>query len=134
MDTARHPVVFFDGHCGVCNRWVDFMIKRDRARVFRFSPIQGETAKAYFADTTQDELLRTLWLLDETGLHNRSTAVFRAFKRLPWPWRAASLLLVVPRSIRDWGYDWFARNRFRFAGRSETCRIPTADERARFLP
>jgi predicted DCC family thiol-disulfide oxidoreductase YuxK len=118
----------------VCNKWVDFMLMHDRAGVFRFSPIQGETAKSHFKGVPEEDLLRTLWLLDETGLHNRSTAVFRAFRRLPWPMKAVSWLTIIPRSIRDWGYDWFARNRFRFAGRSETCRIPSPDERARFLP
>jgi predicted DCC family thiol-disulfide oxidoreductase YuxK len=134
VDPAAHPVVFFDGCCGVCNKSVDFMLSKDRDSVLRFAPLQGETAQGHFADMREDDLMRTLWLLDEKGLHNRSTAVLRAFKRLHWPLKAVSWLLAVPRPVRDWAYDLFARNRYRFAGRSSSCRIPSPAERAVFLP
>jgi predicted DCC family thiol-disulfide oxidoreductase YuxK len=64
----------------------------------------------------------------------RSDAVLRVCRHLPWPWRAASVFLIVPRALRDVVYRLIARNRYRWFGRSEVCRMPTPALRARFLP
>jgi predicted DCC family thiol-disulfide oxidoreductase YuxK len=78
--------------------------------------------------------MRSIWLLDDKGLHNKSTAVFRMLRRLPQPWPLLYALIAIPRPIRDWAYSVCARNRYRFFPRLESCRIPTGEERAVFLP
>jgi len=134
MDTVDHPIVFFDGYCGMCSRWVDFLIKRDKKRLFRYSPLQGETAKDRFKGKSEEELLRSVWLQDADGLHDRSTAVFRMVRLLPQPWPLLGVLMLIPRPVRDWAYGVCAKNRYRMFPRTEICRVPTAEERAYFLP
>ena len=134
MDNNKRPIVFFDGHCGLCNRSVDWILHRDTRHQFLFAPLQGTTANGLFKGYSEAELLRSIWLQDETGLHRKSTAILKVCRRLGgFPFLLAAAI-IVPRPLRDWVYDLIAKNRYRIWGRSETCRIPTIEERAYFLP
>jgi predicted DCC family thiol-disulfide oxidoreductase YuxK len=129
-----HSVIFFDGVCGLCNRFVDFVIRHDRQGVFRLAPLQGETARDRLAEADVVDL-KTVVLVDLSGTYRKSTAVLRVLGRLGGFWKfAAALLWVIPRPIRDLGYSWIAANRYAIFGRKETCRLPSAAERERFLP
>jgi predicted DCC family thiol-disulfide oxidoreductase YuxK len=139
-DHARHaqadgrPILFFDGVCGLCNRSVDFVLTRDRAGKLRFAPLQGETARRVLG-APDVESLKTVVLVDQRGTHRRSSAVVRVLWTLGGFWKAAGgLLWLVPKPLRELGYRFVARNRYRWFGRKESCRLPTADERGRFLP
>ncbi len=128
------PIVFFDGVCGLCNRFIDFVIKRDRAGVFRFAPLQGETAQERLpAADVRD--VNTMVLVDEQGVFRKSTAATRILVRLGGVWGLiGGTLRLVPRPLRDVGYSLVARYRYAIFGKKETCRMPTPTERARFLP
>ena len=131
---ADHPVLFFDGVCGLCNSAVDWLIARDPAGVLRFAPLQGETAKRLLPQSDRDGL-DSLVLLDDAGRSRRSRAVVRALDRLGGRWRALSWALwLVPGPLRDLGYRVTSKARYAVWGKKESCRMPTPDERARFLP
>ena len=127
------PTIFFDGVCGLCNRSVDFIIRHDPRHVFSFTPLQGETAATVLPaqDTAH---LDTLVLLDEKGLHYRSTAALRIAFRLGGALRLFSIFFAVPRFLRDPLYNLIAKNRYRIFGKKDSCRIPTTEERKFFLP
>lgn len=127
------PVIFFDGVCGLCNAWINFVIARDRGR-FRFGPLQGETARDWL-QMSSDRMLDSVTLVDAAGIHRKSDAVWRILMQLGrgWP-MAGRLLRLVPRPLSDWGYDFVARHRYRWFGKKATCRLPTPEERARFVP
>jgi predicted DCC family thiol-disulfide oxidoreductase YuxK len=131
---ADGPIVFFDGVCGLCNRTVDFLLKRDTRGVFRFAPLQGETAQRLL--TAADvESLNSLVFFDGTNLYRRSAGTVRIFWRLGGLWKVpAALLWLVPLPIRNAGYRAIAAYRYRWFGKKETCRMPTPEERERFLP
>ena len=127
-------VVFFDGVCGLCNVSVDFVLARDTRQRFRFAPLQGETARQELPSADR-ERLDTLVLLTETGTYRRSAAVVRILWRLPGVWPVlGALLWVIPGPLRDLGYRIVSANRLRWFGKKETCRLPTPEERERFLP
>ncbi len=127
------PVIFFDGVCGLCNRFIDFVIARDRAGLFRFATLQGETARERLAGADLD--LNTMVLWEEQGILRKSTAAARILIRLGGVWGlCGTALRLVPRPLRDIGYSLVARNRYRLFGKKATCRMPTPAERARFLP
>ena len=129
-----HPVLFFDGVCGFCNAAVDWLIARDPAGVLRFAPLQGETAAKLLPDSDR-ECLDSLVLLDGAGRSRRSRAAVRALGRLGGRWRAASWALwLIPGPLRDAGYRLISKLRYLIRGKKETCRLPTAEERGRFLP
>ncbi len=136
-------VVFFDGVCGLCNGFVDFVLSRDRRETIRFAPLQGETASRLqltqlFAKRPNSEtpVFDTVVWLDEAGaMFVRTAAVVRVLWQLGGVWSViGTLLWLIPRPLRDIGYRIVSANRYRLFGQKETCRLPTANERRRFLP
>ncbi|MCL2449268.1 MAG: thiol-disulfide oxidoreductase DCC family protein [Polyangiaceae bacterium] len=130
------PVVLFDGVCNLCNGWVNFVIDRDPRGTLRFASLQSEAGARLLESVgaTRDPLsLDTIVLVDGGRVYERSTAVLRVVRHLRWPWSWAVALLVVPRPIRDSVYRWVASHRYSWFGRSEVCRVPTPELRARFL-
>jgi predicted DCC family thiol-disulfide oxidoreductase YuxK len=130
----QRRIVFFDGVCGFCNAWVDFLIIRDPDGQLAFAPLQGETARQLLPDADR-ERLHSLVLWTPQRAYRKSAAVVRILWRLGGVWRLlAGLLWLIPLPLRNLGYDVVARNRYRLFGKKETCRMPTPAERTRFLP
>jgi predicted DCC family thiol-disulfide oxidoreductase YuxK len=127
-------IVYFDGECPLCNRLVDFVLRHDRRHRLRFAPLQGATARARLPAPMTDGTLATIVLDQEGTLRVRSDALLAILAALGGGWRLAGIARVLPRRLRDGAYNYIARNRFRWFGRREDCRLPTAAERERFLP
>jgi predicted DCC family thiol-disulfide oxidoreductase YuxK len=127
-------VILFDGVCNICSSTVAFIIPRDPGAQFRFASLQSETARRLLRERNAGApALESMVLVEDNRVFTRSTAALRIARRLAFPWSLASLLLAVPRPFRDWAYDFVARNRYRWFGKRETCMIPSADVRSRFL-
>ncbi len=131
---GKRPVIYFDGVCGLCNYFVDWVMARDTTRIFRYATLQGTAAaEAGVADASPDAAGWTIVLTDEDGTWRRSDAVLRIISRLGWLYGFAEVLRFVPRVIRDSVYRVVARLRYRVFGKREACRLPTPDERDLFL-
>ncbi|MGO9336695.1 MAG: thiol-disulfide oxidoreductase DCC family protein [Terracidiphilus sp.] len=147
--TGDRLLVIFDGHCGFCNRSVRWFLRRDRLDRLRFIPSESPKVAALLARhqivETEDGLASstiapsTILVVrnPETPVEQvlvRSGAAIAMLCQLPQPWPAvATVLGWIPRPLRDLGYRFVARYRYRIWGRLESCPIPTAQERARFL-
>lgn len=128
------PILFFDGVCGLCNRFVDLLLRVDRKDRFLFAPLQGTTAQQLLPPQSDDPREWSFLYLDEQGLHDQSDASLQVYRRLGGVWTIPSLLRFIPGFLRNPVYRVIARNRYRWFGRRETCRVPTSAERLRFLP
>jgi predicted DCC family thiol-disulfide oxidoreductase YuxK len=134
MEQARHAVVIFDGECVFCNRWVDFLLRFDRQDVFRFAGRQTESGATLMRQLGLPECGAGSIILVEHGTALfRSTAVLRMLGLLGFPFSLAAAFRLIPGTLRDSIYEWFARNRLRWFGRRSTCRLPSEAERHRFL-
>lgn len=137
---AGGPIVFYDGSCGLCGRLVTLLLAHEGGAAFRFAPLQGETARRMLG--TEAAGLATVVLLRGGRCFTRSGAALRILAGLGGGWRAAALLLAVPRPLRDAAYGWVARRRARWFGAAQVsqpagqqvCRPADAAQRARFLP
>jgi predicted DCC family thiol-disulfide oxidoreductase YuxK len=139
-DGDANPIVLYDGVCGFCNRAVQFILKRDKQDRFRFAALQSEFATSLLRKhgiTTND--LDTLYLVLNNGqrgerLLDRSSASIAIQRELGAFWRLlANCYSILPLSLRDWGYNLIARNRYRIFGKYETCPIPKPGDRHKFL-
>ncbi|MDX2133008.1 MAG: DCC1-like thiol-disulfide oxidoreductase family protein [Planctomycetota bacterium] len=149
---APHPVVLFDGVCTLCNRSVAWIVRRDRAGVFRFASLQSRAAAgllgqggmpAETAPRAQDGPPGTsgpptrpdsMVLIDADGVHVRSDAVLRIARGVGGVWGVlARVAGLAPRVLRDRAYDAIARRRYRWFGRREACMVPAPEVRNRFL-
>ena len=135
---AFERLVLFDGVCVFCDRTVHWLMERDPAGRLRYAPLQGETAAALrrrhpeIPDDT-DTLVYVEVEGGEERVYLRSAAVFRVCAQLsPRPgWLRAATWLPTP--LVDLGYRVFVAFRYRLFGRFDACRVPSADERERFL-
>jgi predicted DCC family thiol-disulfide oxidoreductase YuxK len=135
-----HPVVLYDGVCGLCNRSVHFILRRDKKAAFRFAALQSPWAATVLArHGAHASDLDTIYVVvngDDDGekLLSRSSAVLYVLRQLGGVWRAAAAAFrLIPRLIRDWMYGVVAQNRYRMFGKYEVCPLPTAEERERFV-
>jgi predicted DCC family thiol-disulfide oxidoreductase YuxK len=129
----NQKLIFFDGICGLCNRWVTLMLRQDREARLRFAPLQGPTAAAAL------RLLPKPWPdaligLEGDRLYLKSEAVLWAFSQLPAPWSWMRVLGLFPLRLRNFAYDFMAQRRYRFFGRFESCPLPEPSWKERFLP
>jgi len=130
----KQPIILFDGVCNLCNSAVDLILRHDREEVFLFGSLQSESAARLLEGRLRlTEELSTIVLLEGGRAYKESTAALRIARHLPWPWKLAYALVVVPPPLRDWAYRWLARNRYRVWGMRETCRVPTDTEKRRFI-
>jgi predicted DCC family thiol-disulfide oxidoreductase YuxK len=140
MPDSPKPVLLYDGVCGLCNRAVQFILKRDTRDRFRFAALQSEFARrALQKHGLSNQSLDSLYLVLDSGLptervEERSTASITIGRELGGIWRVlANVVSVFPRGLRDWKYDLIARYRYRIFGKYETCPLPKASDRYKFL-
>jgi predicted DCC family thiol-disulfide oxidoreductase YuxK len=125
-------IVYFDGVCGLCNRFVDYLITADRRGDLCFAPLQGETARRRLG--RQAAVLETVVVERAGKAFTRSTAALVALTALGRLHRVLAIFYLVPRPLRDAIYGWVARHRYSWFGKRDVCRLPSPAERARFLP
>jgi len=131
----EHPIIFFDGVCGICNTFVNIVRRADRKHIFRFAPLQGETARKMLPPLPDDPLTWSMIYLDEQGrIFDQSDASLQVYRRLGGPWWLLSLLRFIPLAIRTPAYRFIARSRYKWFAKRDTCRVPTEKEQAVFLP
>lgn len=131
-------LVLFDGLCGLCDRLVRRLLRADRRGVLRFAPLQGATRRdveGRIGEALPDETMVLVrdWRGEDERVLVRSAAACAIAGIVGGWWRPLSWLRYLPRWLRDAGYDFVARRRARWFGRLDACRVPSPDERARFL-
>lgn len=134
LDVSHHPIVFFDGVCGLCNQTVQRLLRLDTRQRMRFAPLQGETASQLLESTDIQEL-KSLVVCDRSGTARCSTAVVRILWHLGGLYCVLSCSLwLIPSPVRNLGYRFVAAHRYRWFGKHDTCRLPLPSEAERFLP
>ena len=130
-------IIFFDGVCNLCNGFVQFVIRQDRAGRFRFAALQSDAGQAVLAEhgltLPAGAALDSVLLLSGGQLYSHSSAVLRIARGLGGVWALAGVGGLLPRAWRDALYRFVARHRYRWFGRQESCLLPTPELRARFL-
>jgi predicted DCC family thiol-disulfide oxidoreductase YuxK len=128
------PIFIFDGHCVFCSRWVELVLRYDRAGRYRLLAAQSALGRSLYVHYGLDpENLETNILLIDGVALTKSEGSLRLVAGLGFPWSLAGVLRVLPRRLADALYDLVARNRFRIFGKRDSCYLPSAADRARFL-
>jgi predicted DCC family thiol-disulfide oxidoreductase YuxK len=129
-----HPVIFFDGVCNLCNRSVQFVIKKDKKKQFRFASLQGKAGQELLRQfNLPADQFNSFILVEGDHIYNRSTAVLRMLRKLGSAWQLFYGFIIVPKFIRNAIYNWIARNRYKWFGKKNECMIPTPELKERFL-
>ncbi len=130
MQEQQAPIVFYDGLCGLCDRSVQFLLKHDKKEKFLFCALQSEKAKRYLGEHyTQESIV----LYTKGKVYYRSTAALRIAWLLGGFWSLLTVGLIIPAFIRNAVYDVIAKNRYKWFGKFDVCKIPSPEMRKRFI-
>ena len=129
------PILLFDGHCNLCNAWVQYVVKRDTSSTIRFASLQSGAGRRSLEEHKIDaNYIDSLVLFEEGRFSVSSNAALRTLSYLDDWQKHLIFLTVIPSSLRDLVYRFIARNRYKWFGRREQCMVPTAELSKRFLP
>lgn len=128
------PLVLIDGVCLMCQGATKFIIQRDPSRKFFFASLQSEMGKKVLAKGgLPTDAMNTIVLVENDMYFTKSTAVLRIARHLKFPWSLLYTFIIVPRFLRDPVYQFIAKHRYRWFGKSDHCMIPSPKDRERFL-
>lgn len=133
VELHKAKIVFFDGVCHLCNGFVDSMITLDTNHTFYFAPLQGETAQKLLPAQDRAQLNSVIYYESEKLFYS-STAILKILIGLGGVFRIFNFFWAIPRPLRDLIYGFVARNRYRWFGEREFCRLPKPEERSYLLP
>ncbi|MEG3659148.1 thiol-disulfide oxidoreductase DCC family protein [Arenibacter palladensis] len=130
-----NKIILFDGVCNLCNSSVQYVIKRDKGNVYRFAALQSEIGKKLVEERGIDTFQVDSIILIEPGVayYTKSTAALKIARSFGGVWQLASVFEWIPEKIRDWVYDYIAKNRYKWYGRKDACMIPTPELKSKFL-
>jgi predicted DCC family thiol-disulfide oxidoreductase YuxK len=128
-------IIVFDGVCHLCNGWVQFLLKRDKAERFKFAAMQTAAGRRLLKEHGLDpDTPVSFLLLDNHIPYTDSTAILRILTQLGGIWKAIAIALsCMPRALRDPLYRLVARHRYRIFGRRDQCMVPTPELSRRFI-
>lgn len=127
-------IVFYDGTCGFCQGSVQVVLKHNKRQDLYFAALQSGMLEALVPNQQLPEVLPDSMLFYENGrLYQESEAALRIAGHLNFPLSILSVFRIIPLSFRDFVYRLIAKNRYRIAGRTESCMLPSPAQRARFI-
>ena len=136
-ENIPNNIVFYDGYCVLCSRSIDFILSRDSLATFRFASLQSDFAQRILPElgypVVNIQNLSNIVYLSSNDIKIKSDAILSILWDLGGIYKVSRLVYCLPRVVRDFGYDRLARLRYRIFGKRDSCRIPTLQEKTRFL-
>lgn len=128
-------LILFDGVCNLCNNSVQYIIKHDKKNIFVFTALQSETGKEILKECQIDtsKVDSILLFNPKKGMTYKSTAALNIASHLGFPNNLMICFFIIPAFIRNWVYDFIAKNRYKWYGKKEACMIPSIELMNKFL-
>lgn len=128
-------IILFDGVCNLCNASINYVIDRDEHDVFRFVSLQSDLGREIqqYLGITQQSLDSIILYVPKEAYYTKSCAALKIMKEFKGLWKLMQIFTIIPKPIRNIVYDFIAKNRYKWYGKQEQCRIPTPELKAKFL-
>ena len=128
-------IVLFDGVCNLCNSSVNFIVDRDPKVRFKFAALQSEKGQELLSQILRanESSFDSIVLISNNSVYIKSSAALRIARHLNGLWPILYSFMIIPKPLRDFVYDFIAKNRYKWFGKSDVCRIPTPDLQSRFI-
>jgi predicted DCC family thiol-disulfide oxidoreductase YuxK len=128
-------IILFDGVCNLCNNAVQFIIKNDKKDIFRFVAFQSDFGKEIFnyIGVDRNKIDSIILYYPGVAYYYKSSAAIEIAEELGGMYSLISILKILPEKLRNYVYDYIAKNRYKWYGKKESCMIPTPELKAKFL-
>ena len=133
LDISNKTILFFDGNCGLCNRSVKFVLRKEKNHELFFSPLQSEFAKKILKQYNLAAEADSMILLEKGKVYLQSSASLRTTKYLKGLWTLMMIFIIVPPFIRNAIYNYVAKNRISWFGTADYCEMMTPELKKRFV-
>jgi predicted DCC family thiol-disulfide oxidoreductase YuxK len=131
---AEQPLILFDGVCNLCNGVVRFVIRQDKKGALQFAPLQSAAAQKLLQQMHLPQKDFETFLLIENGkVFQKSSAALQVAKHFKWYWQWLQVFWMVPKPVRDAAYGFVAQHRYQWFGKKDTCMLPDAKLKNRFI-
>lgn len=127
-------IIFFDGDCGVCNFWVQWILQRDKKNQFMFASLQSDFGQKFLGERNLDQKqFNTLYLWKFGSYYLiKSKAIIKVLNLLGGFYSIGSTIgRVIPTALSDQLYNVISRNRMKIS--NQKCFLPTPEERKKFI-
>lgn len=137
--SANNPVLLYDGVCGFCNKSVQMILDHDKRKEMRFAALQSDYGQQVISRHPELEKIDSVVFVEpesdaqQERVFIRSNAALRVAGYLGGAWRLLLIFRIIPRPVRDFFYDLFAKYRYKFFGKYDSCMLPAPGVRSRFL-
>lgn len=125
-------IVYYDGDCGYCNRVVMWLIHHNIPTRFQFAQLEGQYGENLIKAQPELKNIDTIVVVDKSQVFTKTDAIIHLLNQIKKYKIFALLLKIVPRFLRNLGYDSFAKIRHRIQFK-QACKLPTKEERQYFL-
>lgn len=133
MNLNNKSILLIDGECLLCDGFLKFVLKRDYQKRFFYTHLQSFPTKNYNIIIPKDGL-KTVYLWHEGTVYQKSDVTVIVLEHLGGIWKIGSYIIrMFPKYVRDFWYDLIAKYRYKIWGKSDTCLIPSEDEKAQFI-
>lgn len=133
-NNEANPIILFDGVCNLCNSSVNFIIKHDPEAQFLFASLQSDAAKKLLLQHNSKKItLNSIILIEKGKIYKKSTAALKIAKHLNGLYPITYIFILIPPFVRDFVYDYIAKNRYKWFGKKESCSIASPTLKNRFL-
>jgi predicted DCC family thiol-disulfide oxidoreductase YuxK len=129
----QNPIILFDGVCNLCNGTVNFLLKHDSKKQFRFAPIPSEVAQLLFRKFQIPAETDSVILIKSNKVYSESDAAIEIAGMLSFPWKMMVVFRIIPKKMRDTIYRLIAKNRYRWFGKRDICKIPNPSDKESFI-
>ena len=126
-------IILFDGQCVFCDHSVQFILKRDVDKVFQFASLQSDIGQQLLKQYNVDSSIDSIVVIYMNKLYTQSDAAIVIAQQFKGLWKLLTVVKFIPKWLRDKMYVVIAKNRYRLFGEMDTCRIPTEEEKRRFI-
>ena len=127
-------IILFDGVCNLCNTSVIFIIKHDKKAHFKFASLQSDAAKELLLQLNLKKVkMDSIVLIENNKIHKKSTAALRISRKLNGGFKLLYAFIIIPTFVRNWVYNYIAKNRYKWFGKKDSCMIPSEKLKDRFI-
>lgn len=120
-------VIYFDSECVLCNKSMQWIVRRDRNKTFHFAMLSQLPDSSVIPKNIDSVVFQ-----DEDSYFTASEAVLRIAYYLPG-YRWTNILRWIPPILRNSLYHWIARHRYKWFGKQTNCLLADAELKSRIL-
>lgn len=126
-------IVLFDGECNLCDKSVQFIMKRDKKGYFKFASLQSDIGQTLLQQHKVPATTDSIVFIENGTAYTKSTAALKIARKLDGACKLGYVAILIPKPVRNIIYTWIANNRYKWLGKKDACALPTPEQRKRFL-